>query len=262
MITVGKIMKSNPINKKVQAQYDKLWNNEWRNLLQVGPGVQTRQRILMRFMKKYLSNGSVIDIGCGDGKFLADLNRKYGKDLTYCAGDISQSALNLVGKHHFIDDTILMDITNIGTLPESKYTGVIASEVLEHIDDWKSALSNITNLVEPGGYIFITVPALMKHMSIHDQFAHHFRRFEIGEIENDLEQINYIVLESLCWGWPIYSLYYSLFLKRMNPKTLMSENKSPFIRIASTILYYLFFIDDLFPSSRGRRLFIVAQKNR
>ncbi len=255
-------MNKNPIDQTVQAQYDKLWNNEWRYLLSVGPGVQTRLRIILKFIKKYMSHGSIIDIGCGDGKLLSNIYKTFNNNLTYNAAEISQSALDIVGKNSFIESTLIMDITNSSTLPQRAYTGVVASEVLEHIDDWKGALLNISNLVDSKGFIFITVPALMKHMSAHDVFAHHYRRFEIGELENALRQLNFDVLENLCWGWPIYSLYYSLVLNRIKPDAVMQDNNSLIKHLASTILYYLFFIDDLFPTPRGRRLFIVAKRKR
>ena len=66
----------------------------------------------------------------------------------------------------------------------------------------------------------------MKHMSPHDVFAHHYRRFEIGELENALKQLNFEVLESLCWGWPFYSIYYSLVLNRIKPEAVMQNNNS------------------------------------
>ena len=141
-------MNKNPINQTVQAQYDKLWNNEWRYLLSVGPGVQTRLRIILKFIKKYMSHGSIIDIGCGDGKLLSNIYKTFNNNLTYNAAEISQSALDIVGKYSFIESTLIMDITNSSTLPTKLYTGVIASEVLEHIDDWKEALLNISNLVD------------------------------------------------------------------------------------------------------------------
>ena len=248
------------INNAEQEKYDLLWKNEWKYLLNVGPGVKTRQRILLRFVRKYLTSGKVIDIGCGDGKFLADLNRHYGQRLTYEAAEISREALEIIDRLGFISNSYLVDITRSETLPASQYDGVIASEVLEHIDDWKLAINNLSGIIKPGGYMFITVPSLMKHLSIHDEFAHHFRRFEIGEIENELARCGFEVKESLCWGWPMYALYYSLLLKKVQPETVMNSSNRFLKNMVSFILYYLFFVDDLFPTRNGRRLFIVGRK--
>jgi SAM-dependent methyltransferase len=255
------IMNKNKIDREIQGQYNQLWQNEWRELHQVGPSVRTRNRFLIRFFKKYLSSGSVIDTGCGDGQFLKLLYHSFGDRFSYTAGDISDQALQAVQKSGFIKDIWVIDVTFKETLPETKYSAVVSSEVLEHIEDWQTALTNITNLVNDKGYIFITVPALMKHWGIHDDFAHHIQRFEMGQIETVLEGLNFKILESTCWGWPMFDLYYRFILNRSAPESVMTAVTSPFKRMVSTCLYYLFFIDDLFKTSQGRRLFIAAQKN-
>jgi SAM-dependent methyltransferase len=253
-------MSKEKINQKIQSQYNTLWKNEWQNLHKIGPSVRTRNRILLKYFKKYLAAGTVIDVGCGDGQFLLKLFLSFGDRYSYSGGDISDEALQMVLQYDFIKDVCVLDVTNKDTMPNKTYSAVIASEVLEHIEDWQSALQNLAGLVCPDGYIFITVPALMRHWGSHDVFAHHFRRFEIGEIESSLQSLNFQVLESLCWGWPIYDLYYRFILNKSAPESMLKTVTSPIKVFAATCMYYLFFLDDLFHTSKGRRLFIVAQK--
>jgi 2-polyprenyl-3-methyl-5-hydroxy-6-metoxy-1,4-benzoquinol methylase len=253
-------MNKEKINQKVQSQYNILWKNEWQNLHKIGPSVRTRNRLLVNYFKKYVPAGIVIDVGCGDGQFLLKLFHSFGDRYEYAAGDISDQALQMVQQHDFIKDACVMDVTRKDTMPDKTYTAVVSSEVLEHIEDWQNALENLAGLVSPDGYMFITVPALMKHWGSHDVFAHHIRRFEIGQIEGSLQSLNFQVLETYCWGWPIYDLYYRFVLNKSAPESVMKTVTSPFKVFAATCMYYLFFLDDLFHTSKGRRLFIVAQK--
>jgi ubiquinone/menaquinone biosynthesis C-methylase UbiE len=243
-----------------QQKYDKLWNEEWKNLHKIGPSVRSRNRILLKFFKKYIKQGKVLDSGCGDGTFLDILNNNYSNKLDYEGTDISKSAINLTKKFDFVNKTYITDLEKINTFPKKKYDAVISSEVLEHINDWKLALKNLTSVVESKGYVFITVPHGMKYWARNDEFAKHFRRFEKGQIESVLKKLKFEIKESLCWGFPIYWLYYTLILNNTNPKDNMSKKNSWLKKMFSNIMFLLFHIDDLFNNTLGRRLFIVARK--
>ncbi len=253
-------MKNKNIDSDVQETYDNLWKNEWRDLHKVGPGVRTRNRILTKLIMKYLSNGSVIDVGCGDGSLLIDLYDTFRNSFKYDAGDISDEVLQIIKAQKFIQHGFLLDLENKATLPKLTYTAAICSEVLEHLKKWETAIDNLSDLLDKDGFLFITVPAQMKYWGPHDDFALHYRRFEIGQIEEYLKTKGYVIKESKCWGWPFYWLYYSYVLNKISPKNVMEEVTSPFKRFSSNILFFLFHFDDLFSTKWGRRLFIVAQK--
>ena len=119
---------------------------------------------------------------------------------------------------------------------------------------------NLSSILKPGGFLFITVPHGMKYWGANDEFAKHYRRFEIGQIQSELEELDYQILERICWGFPTYWLYYTLLLNNTNPKKNMGGQYSHLKKILSNTLYIIFHIDDLFKNNLGRRLFIVAQK--
>lgn len=246
--------------KSEQQKYDKLWNEEWKNLHKIGPSVKSRNRILLKLFKKYIKRGSVLDSGCGDGTFLEILNINYSDKLKYEGTDISRSAINLTNKFKFVSKTYITDLEKIKTFPKKKYDAVISSEVLEHVNEWKLALKNLSNVVEMNGYIFVTVPHGMKYWAVNDEFAKHFRRFEIGQIERELKILKFEVKESICWGFPVYWMYYTFILNNTDPKNNMSKKNSGLKKIFSNIMYALFHVDDLFNNNLGRRLFIVARK--
>ena len=198
------------INRTQQEKYEKLWSNEWHNLHKIGPGARSRNRILLRYFKKFIQTGSIFDSGCGDGSLLLLLHNNFQGNLIYHAGDISETAIAKVKKFEFIDEATIIDIENPSSLPKRKFTVVVSSEVLEHVERWQNSLRHLGEIVEDQGFLFITVPAQMKFWSSHDNFAKHFRRFELGQIELgqiEIELTNSVLFfiltpikESWCWG--------------------------------------------------------------
>lgn len=253
-------MAKNTISKQEQVKYDMLWDKEWKDLHKIGPSARSRNRILLRLFKKYIKNGSVLDSGCGDCTFLDELHNCYRNTLRYDASDVSNKALKLASKFEFLDGTYQSDVTQFETLPKKKYTAVISSEVLEHIKDWKLALTNLVRVMDDKAYIFITAPHGMKYWGINDEFANHWRRFEKGQIERVLERLGLTIKESISWGWPIYWFYYTFILNHTSPESNMHNITSPLKVLISNILFHLFYIDDFFDTTKGRRLFITAQK--
>lgn len=61
--------------------------------------------------------------------------------------------------------------------PDNAYDCVCAFDVVEHVEDHQTAISELFRVCKPGGKIFITVPAFMSLWSNHDVVNHHFRRY-------------------------------------------------------------------------------------
>jgi 2-polyprenyl-3-methyl-5-hydroxy-6-metoxy-1,4-benzoquinol methylase len=244
-----------------KSKYDKLWENEWKSLHKIGPSVRSRYRMLIKLIEKYKCTGPLIDLGGGDGTFLFKLYQTFQDKFRYDIADISTRALNSARKYHFIDNFYEINLLEEKSLPTKRYKVAICAEVLEHMRDWKVALNNVTKLIQAEGYLFVTVPHGQKFWSQHDDFAHHYRRFEKGEIEEYLKAQNWEIKESICWGWPFYWLYYAIVLNNIDPSRSLSKEMSKWKIWISKILNNLFHVDDLFNTRNGRRLFIVAQKN-
>jgi SAM-dependent methyltransferase len=62
------------------------------------------------------------------------------------------------------------------------FDAVCAFDVVEHVDDDRGAVAALSELVAPGGYLFVTVPAYQWMWSRHDEVHHHKRRYSRARI--------------------------------------------------------------------------------
>ncbi len=65
---------------------------------------------------------------------------------------------------------------------------VCVFDVIEHIDDDELALSELLRVTKPNGSVVITVPAHMHLWSDHDLVNHHFRRYNLSELQNLIQK--------------------------------------------------------------------------
>jgi SAM-dependent methyltransferase len=108
-------------------------------------------------------NDRVLDLGCGEGRhcinaYLHENVISIGVDLNFC--DLQTTLLKfkpftLLGKGSFY-----LQQVNAAQLPfaDASIDKIICSEVLEHIEDYSTVLSEIYRVLKPNGLVAISVP--------------------------------------------------------------------------------------------------------
>jgi len=247
------------MGKKNVEYYDSLRLNEWKELDSLGPSSLSRYRIICNLIRKYGLMDNLLDVGCGSGVLLNYIKLKnHFRDLW--GSDFSQQSIDLA--KNFEVNVFRADLLHLSDFSGSRYNSIICSEVLEHIEEDEKAIANLFELLQPSGKIIVTVPFSMKYWSEHDEFAGHIRRYELNELKEKFIRNNFQILDFFIWGRGLYGIYHRI-LMNTNPKKIMdSDGKTKLLkRIGGRILYYIFFIDDLFLSEKtGRRIFLVAEK--
>ncbi len=121
---------------------------------------------------------SLLDIGCGDGRFLRDLAEHYpGKKLSGI--DISEKALTLARQMnpglHFKQCDIL------ASSMDSQWDIITLLEVIEHIPpkSLPDFMREISRLLRPGGHLIITVPHINEKL-----IDKHYRHFDVESLRS------------------------------------------------------------------------------
>lgn len=87
---------------------------------------------------------------------------------------------------------------------QGAFDAVVASDVLEHIEDDVAAAAEIARVLRPGGTAIISVPAHQWLFSEHDVALHHFRRYSKSTIRNVLERSGLRIRRLSYWNAALF----------------------------------------------------------
>ena len=116
---------------------------------------KTRIRLwscVISFLNSFPSNSSILDIGCGNGKYL-----NYRNDLFMKGIDISANLVKICNNKGF--DVIKASMTNI-PFPDNSFDGIICIASYHHLDndlDRKKTLNEIYRILKDDGRVLIEV---------------------------------------------------------------------------------------------------------
>ncbi len=134
--------------------------------------------------------GDVLSIGSRD-----DLDGQGGRYRDYFYSARSYLTSDVSGRADLV-----LDVRHMAEVPDGRFSCVFCSGVLEHVDDFPAALSEITRILSPGGVLLLGVPF---RQPLHDEPGDFWRftryaiefllrgRYSISEIrEIDADQRN------------------------------------------------------------------------
>ncbi len=138
----------------------------------------------------------VLDVGCGWGTTLEALERAGYRAI---GADISRRALERLERSG--RELVEVDLTK--PLPEEEvggYDAVMALDVIEHLDDDREAVGRLGELVRPGGYVVVSVPARPDLFSEFDSIQGHRRRYLPGTLESAFQVPGLELVQTFWWG--------------------------------------------------------------
>ena len=119
----------------------------------------------IKYIPEYFSGGDVLELGAGNGnvaKTLLELNNKVS---SYCIGDISLPRLEGI-KNNIIDDRVKITAIDAEHIPDEyfgKFDLVIMIALIEHLIDPISVMKNVSQVLKPGGFVYIDTPNIAKY---------------------------------------------------------------------------------------------------
>jgi SAM-dependent methyltransferase len=155
----------------------------------------TRQRVVLDALRSTvpdLGSRGLFDLGCGTGGLLEYLGRNGVRLAGAC--DVYAESLALA-RRRVAAPLVLMDE---GRLPALAHGHSLVSlfDVLEHTDDDVATLRHIESILEPGGFLVLTVPAHPALFDEMDVIAHHRRRYRRAELRSKLTAAGFSVLRA------------------------------------------------------------------
>jgi ubiquinone/menaquinone biosynthesis C-methylase UbiE len=197
-----------------------------------------RKYIIDQQLKKYLNknNSKILNIGCGTGGMIT-LLEKHGLVTNV---DVSNEAIKFARRMGF-KNLLKYDGKKL-PFKDSSFDLVVATDVLEHIDNDDGALKEWARVLKKDGILLITVPAYKWLWSNHDESLHHFRRYTAHELAVKINRTRLNILTRtycISFSFPLIAGFRALE-KTMPNKT---KRESSYVKIPKLIndlfIYFL-----------------------
>jgi SAM-dependent methyltransferase len=147
---------------------------------------------------KMTRSAAVLDIGTSTGsnlRLLAELGFSRANGL-----EVSEEAIRYCRRKGF-DRLCCGDICDL-PFAGASFDLVLATDILEHVENDQRAIGEIVRVLRPGGRALITVPAFPSLWGLQDRVARHRRRYRMRELRQRL----------LAGGFTIDHAYHMNFL--------------------------------------------------
>ena len=212
------VTNSDSPGKKLPISYPEDGNMSCYQIEENSFWFQQRNQLILKTFDWNSPPQPFFDIGGGNG-FVAKAIQASGKDVVLVepgkkgVENAQKRGVKNVVNASFDESTFIPNsIPSVGLF-----------DVVEHIENDAHFLKSIYSLLQPGGKVFITVPAYQFLWSQVDIEAGHFRRYRLGQIKKKLKNSGFeIEFSSYFFGY----LLVPIFLFRALPYKLSKANKT------------------------------------
>ncbi len=184
--------------------YQGFWE-ETPDFIRYNPGARHRRRMILRLLGAEPFD-SMLDVGCGNGELLALVGQAMvgdGRGAPALAGaDLSPDQVERNRKRMPGAEFFALDV-QVAPLPRT-FDVVVCSEVVEHLDDARTAVANLAQMVKPGGRLLITCPSGTMYAT--ERHFGHVRHPTAHDLAAWAEAVGLRVETLWNWGWPTYQL--------------------------------------------------------
>src|SRR3989338_6753152 len=176
------------MDKNFEQQYHHVEDFHW--------WFRARKDIIANLLADVDEDAAILDVGCSRGVLIQFLKSR-GFNNVYGI-DISETAVSLCHQNH-IDNTFRMDAKKL-EWKDKEFDVVIASDVLEHINEDKTALTEWNRVLKKDGILIIFVPAFQFLWCQYDTVNYHYRRYTKSNLVKILKDSNFEICRSSYWN--------------------------------------------------------------
>lgn len=202
-----------------------------------------RRELFQRLLKKknFPTDAAILDVGTSTGtnlRMLVNMGFANIKGLDFSDHAIhfcKQKGLPMVTKGDICDMPFDQDSLNL----------VVATDIIEHVENDLLALKEIYRVLKPGGCALITVPMFMSLWGLQDDISLHKRRYRRKSIHALIAQTPFHIEESFFFNFLLLpSIWLARKLIKLCRITPKSENDINNV-IINAILKMVFRLDTL-----------------
>lgn len=157
-----------------------------------------RWDLIVRWFEDLNSVESVLEIGPGEGAVGWRLAQRFaytGVEMDPVSFATASARLSKVG-------TLLQG--DHSAIPAGEtFDLVCAFEVLEHLEDDRAGLREWRELIRPGGWILLSMPAGPERYGAWDRLVGHYRRYERRGLQRLLEEVGFEDVQIDAYGFPL-----------------------------------------------------------
>jgi SAM-dependent methyltransferase len=169
----------------------------------------TRRKLLSRIIRELgvAPDAPILDLGTSTGtnlRMLKDLDCRNAIGLDKSPAAIRFCAEKGLGR---VEQGDVCDLP----FADEHFACVLATDIVEHVDDDVRALSEICRVLAPGGTAVITVPAFESLWGVQDDVSHHKRRYRKRQLEARLRAAGLEGVEVFYFN---YLLFFPIWLAR------------------------------------------------
>lgn len=154
---------------------------------------------LLRYLQ-IPSEAKIADVGCSGGILIETLQQAGYQDIWGI--DMSEQAIEHCQAQGIM--TTLVGRAEKTNFLDEQFNVVIASDILEHIEDEEAALIEWRRILKFGGKLIIFVPAFNFLWSGHDEKNFHFRRYTKSSLLSALQKAGFLNLKTSYWNFFLF----------------------------------------------------------
>lgn len=161
-----------------------------------------RRRLFSRLIAKFglASDARILDIGTSTGTNLRML-----RDLGYVRSeglDASEDAVRWCAAKGYGKVT-RGDVCAM-PFPDGEFDLVLATDIIEHVDDDAAALREIRRVLKPDGRVLITVPAFQSLWGVQDEIGQHKRRYRARQVQQRAKAAGLAVFKKFYFNYLLF----------------------------------------------------------
>jgi len=162
----------------------------------LSPSAWLRYDAVCRHLGRIGPIGSILEVGAGGGA----LGARLAETASYVAVEPDARSRRLAAARLPDGSRILADLAE---LHSCTFDLLCAFEVLEHVENDRDALESWCELVAPGGWVLVSVPAHRRRFGAADRLVGHQRRYDPADLETLLRDVglDQVVVEG--YGFPL-----------------------------------------------------------